>query len=129
MPIESSVDMDEKIVYSTCTGEMSAEDFVEYVKNTWSDHKYYGFNELFDVTQGDWSDFNYGYLFAVAKRAAILPTIDPDSKFAWVVLEGKQRQLTDFYKAAKTMNAGRPGRTLEAFYSREKALDWLRSES
>lgn len=128
MPIENSVDMEEKIVYSICRGVMTEEDFAEYVKNVWSDRRYYGFNELFDVTQGDWSDFDYGYLFTVAKRASILTTIDPDSKLAWVVLEGKQKELTDFYKAAKAMNAERPGRALEAFYSKEEALDWLRSE-
>jgi len=40
------------------------------------------------------------------------------------VLEGKQRELTDFYKAAKSLKPVR-SRALEAFYSMDEAIGWL----
>ncbi|WP_100278130.1 hypothetical protein [Mariprofundus aestuarium] len=104
---------------------MKQDDFVEYVKEIWSHDKYYGFNELFDVTQADWSEFNFSYLIEVAKNASQLRTIDIKSKLAWVVLEGKQRELTEFYKSAKLMTPG-TSRKLEAFNSKDEAMQWLR---
>ncbi|ATX82292.1 hypothetical protein Ga0123462_1429 [Mariprofundus ferrinatatus] len=128
MPIQNSVDTNERIVYSTCVGKMSKEDFIEYVKEIWSHGDYYGFNELFDVTRGDWSEFNFSYLIEVAKNAAMLRTIDPESKLAWVVLEGKQRELTEFYKSVKLLTQGNRSRSLEAFYSKGDAMRWLRKK-
>lgn len=106
---------------------MKKDDFVEYVKEIWSHGEYYGFNELFDVTQADWSEFDYSYLIEVAKNSSQLRTIDPKSKLAWVVLEGKQKELTDFYKAAKSMTQG-TSRLLEAFNSKNEAMLWLRTK-
>ena len=127
MPIQSSVDLKERIVYSTCVGTMKCDDFVEYVKEIWSHGDYYGFNELFDVTQADWSVFDFSHLFEVAKNASQLRTIDPESKLAWVVLEGKQRELTDFYKSVKSMSQG-SSRYLEAFNVKDEAMRWLRDK-
>lgn len=124
MPIENHIDHEERIVYSICVGTMKVSDFPEYVKAVWGTDDYYGFNELFDTTQADWSSFNFSDLFDVAKNASQLNTIDPDSRFAWVVLEGKQKELTDFYKHVKAMTHGR-SRHLEAFYSQQEALHWL----
>ena len=126
MPIENTVNKEERIIYSICTGIMKEEDFNVYINKIWSHSEHYGFNELFDTTQADWSDFDFGYLFNVAERAAKLNTIDPDSKLAWIVLEGKQKELTDFYKAAKSLTHGK-SRSLEAFYSKDDAMHWLKS--
>ena len=124
MPIENTINDDEKVIYSTCVGVMAPEDFDDYVHRIWNTADHFGYNEFFDVTQGDWSTFDFGYLLTVAQNAAKLFTIDPNSKLAWLVLEGKQKELTDFYKAAKLMtNAA--SRELEAFYSKEEALKWL----
>lgn len=125
MPINNHVDDNEKIVYSICSGVMTNEDFVQYVNRIWTHSTYFGYNELFDTTKADWSEFDFSFLFDVAERAAKLSTIDPNSKLAWVVLEGKQKQLTDFYKSAKgVMNVN--SRSLEAFYSENEAMQWLK---
>ena len=125
MAIKNTINEEEKIIYSICTGVMMLEDFDIYIENIWGDGKYFGFNELFDTTQADWDDFDFGYLFTVAKNAAKLGTIYPDSKLAWVVLEGKQKELTNFYKAAK-LSLPVKSRALEAFYSRNEAIQWLK---
>lgn len=127
MPISNSINQQEKIIYSVCTGVMAEKDFDSYISNIWSHDTYYGFNELFDTTEADWSKFNFSYLLNISKAASKLNTIDPDSKFAWVVLEGKQKELTDFYKAAKSLTNTR-SRTLEAFYSKDEALRWLKTK-
>jgi hypothetical protein len=104
---------------------MTEDDFAYYINEIWSHDKYYGFNELFDTSNGDWSEFDFSFLFKVAEKASKLTTIDPNSKLAWFVLEGKQKELTDFYKSAKSIIQTR-SRALEAFYSRDEALEWLK---
>ena len=126
MPIDNSVNIKDKIVYSTCTGVMMEEDFSFYIKEIWSHDQYYGFNELFNTVQADWSEFDFGYLLVIAESASKLNTIDPDSKLAWLVLEGKQKELTDFYKTVKSFMPVR-SRSLETFYSKDKAMRWLRN--
>lgn len=124
MPINNSIDKDKKIVYSICTGVMSKKDFDLYINNIWSEDDHFGFNELFDTVDADWSEFDFSYLFDIAKTAAALTAIDSNSKLAWVVLEGKQKELTDFYVAAKSLTKGQ-SRSLEAFYTKEDAMRWL----
>ena len=126
MPIESTINNAEKIIYSTCSGIMTQEDFDHYIDRVWRTNEHYYFNEVFDTTQADWNDFEFNYLFHVAKAAASLNTINPETKLAWVVLEGKQKELTDFYKAAKSLTLAN-SRGLEAFYSKDKAMDWLQN--
>ena len=127
MPINNTINKDEKTIYSVCTGIMEPEDFDLYINTIWRHDEHYGFNELFDTVEADWSEFDFSYLFKIAETASKLKTIDPNSKLAWLVLEGKQKELTDFYQAAKSLTNG-PSRSLEAFYSRKDALEWLNSK-
>lgn len=126
MPIISKTDNDNKLVYTTCTGLMSEDDFKLYVADVWGDLRHFGFNELFDTRQANWELFDFGYLLNVAKNASTLTTIDYNSKLAWVVEDGKQKKLTDFYKSAKSLLPVN-SRHLQAFYSEAEALDWLKN--
>jgi len=128
MPIINRVDDRQRIVYTTCEGKMELADFKIYVQNIWSHGLYYGYNELFDARQGDWEEFDFGNLFVVASDAAKLASLDPNSKLAWVILEGKQKRLTDFYTSLKTTLTDK-SRELRAFYSEQEALDWLTGSS
>lgn len=124
MPIENTINHEDRIIYSKCTGVMKKEDFDLYIKNIWTENTYYGFNEIFDTVDADWDNFDFSYLLEVAKTAEKLKTLDPNSKLAWIVLEGKQKELTNFYKAAKSLSPSR-GRSLEAFFSENEAYKWL----
>ena len=126
MPIKNTINEEEKIIYTSCSGIMTEDDFKEYIHNVWSHGNYYGYNELFNTTEANWDDFDFGFLLYVAQSAAKLKTIDPNSKLAWVVLEGKQQKLTDFYISAKSMLPVQ-SRALEAFFSRDEALAWLKT--
>lgn len=53
MPIESTINTDEKIIYTVCKGLMTPDDFNFYIKNIWGTQKNYGFNELFDTIAAD----------------------------------------------------------------------------
>ena len=125
MPITNLINHEEKIIYTSCSGLMTVDDITLYINETWSHDKYYGYNELFDTVNGDWSEFDFSFLLNIAEQASKLTTIDPNSKLAWYVLEGKQKELTDFYKSAKSIIQTR-SRALEAFYSRDEALQWLK---
>lgn len=124
MPILNDINHEQRCIYTSCTGLMSAEDFNDYIARIWSTDAHFGYNELFDTTQADWSQFDFVYLFEVAKAASLLTTIDPNSRLAWVVTEGKDNELTAFYKQARLL-ASDKSRELEAFFSREEALNWL----
>ena len=124
MAIESFANREERIIYTRCHGVMGLDDFRSYMSEIWGGMQYYGYNELFDTREGDWDSFDFSLLFTVAAEAASLGTLDPNSKLAWLVLEGKQKELTDFYYSAKTalpVNS----RGLQAFYARDEALRWL----
>lgn len=124
MAIFNKVDEDQKIVYTRCTGLMTIEDFTDYITRVWGDFTHYGYNELFDLVDGDWSEFEFGFLLEIAREAARLKTIDYDSKLAWVLQDGKQKELVDFYKTAKALLPVQ-SRSLKAFYSRDEAMKWL----
>ena len=126
MCIENIIDEKEKVIHTICSGVMTLEDFTDHMKRIWSDTKYYGYNELLDTTQGDWTDFDFGYLFTIAEKASRLNTFDPNTKVAFVVQEGKPKALTDFYKNIKGMLPAN-SREMKAFYSKEEALAWLKS--
>ena len=125
MPIESRIDDEERIVYTCCSGEMGLDDVMAYQAEVWGHMRYYGYNELFDASEGDWSNFDFSYLFTVAAEAAKLGSLDPASRIAWFIKEGRQKALTDFYITAKSALPVH-SRSLRAFYDRAEALQWLR---
>lgn len=125
MPIESLANDEERIVYTNCGGIMTLTDFQLYMSKVWGDMRYFGYNELFDASEGDWSSFDFSLLFTVAAEAANLDSLDPNSRLAWVIKEGKQKELTDFYLSAKSVLPVN-SRALQAFYDRDDALTWLR---
>jgi len=125
MPIESHASDEERIIYTTCLGAMTLDDFKDYMNTVWGDLRYFGYNELFDASEGDWSSFDFSLLFTVAVEAAKLGSLDPNSRLAWLIKEGKQKELTDFYTTAKSA-LPISSRDLQAFYDRDAALQWLR---
>ena len=127
MPIINTINEEEKIIYTTCTGVMNGEDFDDYLVRIWGHDKYFHHNELFDISNADWSLFDFSYLLGLAQAAAKLKTLNPKTRLAWVIIEGKQKELTEFYKAAKSLTNVK-SRALEAFVSKEKALQWLKEK-
>jgi len=124
MPIENTIEHNQRCVYTICNGIMCAQDFDDYIGRIWTDSSHFGYNEFFDTTLADWSEFDFSYLLDIAKQAAQLTAIDTSSRLAWYVTEGKDKELTDFYITVKSFITSE-SRSLEAFYNREDALAWL----
>ena len=126
MTISSVANDIERLIYTTCSGKMQLSDFDEYIANIWGDNRYTGYAELFDTTDGDWSDFDFANLFAVAANSSKASALTPDMKFAWVVDEDRAKELTDYYKTVKSVQSAK-SRQLQAFDTKEEALGWLKS--
>lgn len=124
MPIKNEINHHQKCIYSTCTGVMCTDDFEDYLADIWTNSSHFGYNEFFDTTEADWSQYDVMSLMSIAQKATQLTAIDANSKLAWLVCDEKVKQLTDEYKATKSlMNVH--SRKLQAFFSREEALLWL----
>ncbi|MDH5396263.1 MAG: hypothetical protein OEW97_08300 [Gammaproteobacteria bacterium] len=124
MTIENIIDQDNKIILTLCSGVMVPEDFDIYVLRIWSDATYFEYNEIFDATHANWDDFDFSHLLAVAKKAAMNGYLNPNSKLAWVISEGKQKALTEFYTAAK-LSLPVNSREFKPFYNQADAMKWL----
>ena len=124
MPIHADINVDERRVYTTCSGEITAACFKNYQDNVWRDESLYGFNELFDATQADFSTLNFSDMLTVAEGAAKLNTLAPDSKIAILVTPGKQEEIANFYVAAKG-SMPVTSRAMQIFQDRDDALAWL----
>lgn len=125
MPIESSINREQRLVRTTCRGNVVAEDFSYYQHGVWQDDTLYGFNELFDTRPGDFSQLHFTDLLTIARNAANIPALDPNSKFA-IIIEagGRMEELVQFYTTAKSALTS-SGRTIKAFFDEESALHWL----
>ncbi|MDH5517014.1 MAG: hypothetical protein OEY36_04215 [Gammaproteobacteria bacterium] len=124
MAIENQVDHEQLCVYTNCTGIMKKTDVDDYMSRIWTVSSHFGYNELFDTTQGDWSEFDFDQLFDIAKTASLLTAIDPGSKLAWVVSNEEIKNLTQLYAQSKAMITTQV-RHQQAFFNRQQALGWL----
>lgn len=124
MTIENIIDEDNKIIHTICSGVMVPEDIDLYILRIWSDGTYFNFNEFFDTRQANWDDFDFSHLFSIAKKAAMNGYLNPDSKLAFIISEGKQKALTEFYMAAKS-SLPVNSREFKSFYNQADAMKWL----
>ena len=123
MKIVSILDVDNRCVYTSCKGLITLEDFLSYHQTTWGKSELYGFNELFDAREGDFSGIYFSDLLTVAKQASGLITLAPDSRAA-IVITPAQDELGQFYQAAKSL-INTPTRETQLFFDIDAARDWL----
>lgn len=124
MPIQSTPDHELRIVHTICSGLITHEDIRHYQATTWLDPAIYGYNELYDFTDSDYSVVQFGDLISIAQRAAKLYMLDPNSRFAFLTHNIQHEAVADFYMAAKTFSSG-SSREIRSFNSYEKVMAWL----
>ena len=124
MPIVSTPDHDLKIVYTTCSSLMTLQDIEHYQYTTWLEPGIYGYNELFDISDSDFSLISFSDLIAIAQTASKLYMLDPNSRIAILAHTQHQQSLADFYIAAKEATKG-PSRDIKSFDDKQTAMDWL----
>jgi hypothetical protein len=121
MPISSEINTEQRRVYTTCGGFITLPDFTHYQNTVWTNFDLYGFDELFDTRQADFSGMTHGDLLTVASNEAKLQTLAPDSTVAIVVTPGKHEELMKFYQVAKGAIPV-PSRTIKLFTSLDDAM-------
>jgi len=124
MPIVSTPDHDLNIVNTICNSLMTLQDIEHYQYTTWLEPSIYGYNELFDLTDSDFSQISFSDLITIAQTASKLYMLDPNSRFAFLVHNPHQQSLADFYIAAKAATKG-PSRDIKSFEDKQKAMNWL----
>lgn len=124
MPVQSTHDDKLRIVRTVCSGRVTLEDVRHYQTTVWLDPAIYGYNELYDFSDSDYSAVQFGDLITIAQHAAKLYMLDPDSRFAFLTHSPQHKKVADFYMAAKSFSSG-SSRAIQSFSSYEKAMAWL----
>jgi len=124
MPINSTIDPDNRLVLTVCTGVISMNDFHYYLYEFLAKNEIKGCNEIFDTTAADWSNISYSDLMTVSQKAGEIAAIDNGTKFAWVVGGPEVKELTEFYKTTKLLQT-KKSRILRAFDGFDEAMHWI----
>ena len=124
MPIKSTISKDDNLISTNCTGVISMNDFDYYLYEFLSKNDLKGCNEIFDTTEGDWSNIGYSDLAEISRKSSELESIDTSTKFAWVIGDSSVEMLTEFYKSSKLFLTGK-SRVLRAFKNYDEAMQWL----
>lgn len=127
MPIQSTADHENRILHTVCRGRLTLQDIETYQGSAWQEPTIYGYNELYDFADSDYSDVSFGDLLTVAQNSSKLYMLDPDSRFAFLTHTPQHEEIADFYIAARSL-ASTPSREIRKFSLREEAMDWLLSE-
>ncbi len=124
MPIQSTPDHELRIVHTVCSGGVTLEDVRHYQNTVWLEPAIYGYNELFDFTDSDYSAVQFGDLITIAQQAAKLYMLDPNARFAFLTHTIQHEGVADFYMAAKSFSSG-ASREIKSFNSHKKVMAWL----
>ena len=128
MPIQSTPDHELRIVRTVCSGQVTLEDVRHYQTTVWLDPAIYGYNELYDFSDSDYSSVQFGDLITIAQHAAKLYMLDPNARFAFLTHTEQHEKAAEFYMVAKSFSSG-ASRTIKSFSSHEKAMAWLIEEN
>lgn len=128
MTITSTPDHNKRILYTVCSGHITLQEIECYQYTTWLEPSIYGYNELFDLADSDFSAISFSDLIHIAETASKLYMIDPDSGIAFITKTDHHIELAEFYIAAKSL-AKTASREVRHFTSRSFALEWLSSKA
>jgi len=126
MPITHTIDYEKRRICSTCSDVMTRKDFSLHMESVWNNVQHYGFDELVDTTQADWSEFKFSDVFEIVKKEFELIGLSSNSGLAWVVEKGMQEDIARFYLTSLGFTTKKP-RRIDLFYSHENATEWLES--
>ncbi len=124
MPVTSTPDHSQRIVHTVCSDLVTLADIEEYQYTVWLEPDIYGYNELFDMVDSDFTQIEFGDLITVAQTESKLYMLDPMSRFAFLTATSHHQQVADFYISAKALTKG-PSRDLKSFTARQQAMSWL----
>lgn len=124
MPITNTPDHDLRVLHTVSEGIILLDEIAHYQFTAWLDPALYGYNELYDCANSDYSKVSFSDLISIAQTASKLYMLDPNSKFAILTHTDHHKELASFYVAAKQIATG-PSRDIKQFSSRDEAMQWL----
>lgn len=128
MAIHSIIQRDHGIVQTTCTGNITFQDIIEYQQDIWINGNVTGFHEIFDAQQGDFSSLSMPDVLEISQHAIQINKNSSESKLAFVVQPGEQEQMVKFYCSTQEINSD-SHRTIRAFHQLADALSWVRDKT
>ena len=124
MPVKSTADHEQQIVYTECTGLISLEEINHYQNTVCLNPTNLGYNELFDLTDSNFSNISYSDLISIAQKDSRIYMLNPESRFAFLTSTSHHDELADFYISVKSMS-DIPSRKIDKFICRMTAISWL----
>jgi len=124
MPIDCSVDRDRKIISTTCRGKITRQEFFDHQRVNGSDESLFGFDEILDTREADFSEFDHLALQSIAQVTGQLPAIDSNAVLAVLVSEGNTKIIVELYQMVEKVVNG-SGREIQFFQRPDEAYSWV----
>jgi hypothetical protein len=124
MPIHSLANHKLQLVQTVCCDSISLTDVEDHHMTFWSDPVLFGYSELVDFSNADFSRIHYGDLLTITQQATKLYQHDPKSRMGIVCYTEEHLNIANFYISNQSMTTGR-AREIRCFNNREQALNWL----
>lgn len=124
MPIQSKIDRENRLVYTSLSEVISQADFEAHFASVGMDLSLHGFDEIFDLTGADgWSIGNIDFI-RIAKKAGSLPAIDKNAHLAVICNTAQSCAILKMYSYVKRMLRVST-RAIHVFRSVAEAEAWL----
>jgi len=125
MPVCVEVDIEDQVVYLTCTGDITAEDLMEYEREYWAGPSHEGFHHYVDFCDCA-LNLDYSEVLMLATHAAPPdPSAYKGAKTALVVADEEQQQIVQFYKEARHSLCSPDIREIGVFLDPDEADLWV----
>ena len=124
MPVECTVERENRTIVSRATGHVTLQDLTDYFASVWMDPANAGFHEIFDWTGSDPLELSVAQLRSFSGPANAFYDDSKPSKLAIVVAEGRGTQMAKLYRNFREMRGGTDPE-IEVFSDMASARAWL----
>lgn len=124
MPINIIPNTSLCMIHTVCSGIVSFQQVQDYLQTTWLDSELYGYNELFDFSNSDFSHISHSELISLAQCEAKLYMLDDSARVAFLNHTADHERVSAFFITAKSIIPG-PSRELKSFTNKDQAMNWL----
>ena len=128
MPIEYHIDHGRRLVLTSASGKLTAEDFFNYKRDAWSLPDVRGFNELVDASKlEEISSLTVEKISELAKLSANMDDNTISTKLAIVASDTFLYGMGRLYEVFRNVNP-RSTKKVSVFRSMQEAIDWIEAK-
>ena len=124
MPIESTIEPENRVVISRVTGAVTLEELADYLGKFWADPRDVGFSEIFDWTGIGEIDLSTAELRSLTGPANAFYDDSATSRLALVVPLGEGIRMAKLYRNFRQSRGG-PAPEIEIFTELNDARAWV----